>query len=96
MNLENSFQCLIYTDITDHFPLIHLDLGAQEIDSERFITRQNLSMKNKHNFTSAISTVDWKSIYDEADMQNAFTTFHSVLLNLYNTHFPKQKVKYCL
>ena len=94
MNLENSFQCLIYTGITDHFPLIHLDLGAQESDSERFITRQNLSMRNKRNFTSAISTLDRKCIYDETDMQNAFTTFHSVLLDLYNTHFPKQKVKY--
>ena len=27
-------------------------------------------------------------------MQNAFTTFHGVLIKLYNTHFPKQKVKY--
>ena len=51
-------------------------------------------MRNKHNFDSAISTLDWKCIYDETDMQNAFTTFHGVLLKLYNTHFPKQKVKY--
>ena len=94
MNLENSFQCLIYTYITDHLPLIHLDLGAQESDSDRFITRRNSSMRNKHNFNSAISTLDWKCIHDETDMQNAFTTFHGVLLKLYNTHFPKQKVKY--
>ena len=47
INLENSFQCLIYTDITDHFPLIHIDFGAQESDSDRFITRRNLFMRNK-------------------------------------------------
>ena len=51
-------------------------------------------MRNKHNFTSDISTLDWKCIYDETDMQNAFTTFHGVLLKLNNTHFLKQKVKY--
>ena len=27
-------------------------------------------------------------------MQNAFTTYHSVLIKLYNTHFSRQKVKY--
>ena len=28
-DLENSFQCLIYTDITDHFPIIHVDFKTK-------------------------------------------------------------------
>ena len=24
-NIENTFQCFVYTDITDHFPIIHVD-----------------------------------------------------------------------
>ena len=52
-----------------------------------------MSERNKQAFLHAISTCDWKSIYDENDAQNAFSTFHSVLLKCYNKHFPKQKVK---
>ena len=33
-------------------------------------------------------------MFDETDMKNTFTTFHGVLVKLYNTHFPRQKVKY--
>ena len=37
--------------------------------------------------------MDWGQIYQETDTQTAFSAFHSVLLKVYNKHFPKQKIK---
>ena len=36
--------------------------------------------------------MDWDLIYQEIDTQEAFSTFHRVLLKVYNKHFPEQKV----
>ena len=92
-DLENWFQCLLYTDITDHFPIIHVDFQTQKKNNDLFMVTRNISETNKQAFLHAISSCDWKSIYDENDAQNAFSTFHSVLLKCYNKHFPKQQVK---
>ena len=31
IDLEITFQCLTYTDITDHFPIIHADFKTKKI-----------------------------------------------------------------
>ena len=41
-----------------------------------------------------ISAIDWQMVYSETDMQNAFSLFHSKLVELYHKHFPKQKITY--
>ena len=51
INLENSFQCLIYTDLTDHFPLIHLNKFSVSSNSEQ--TRTDVTVTtNKVVFNS--------------------------------------------
>ena len=61
--------------------------------SDTYIHRRNMSQRNKHEFLSAMSTVDFNSIYSQIDTQEAFSMFHSMLLKLYNKHFPMQKIK---
>ena len=61
-------------------------------NNDLFMVKRNISGRNKQTFLTTISSCDWKSIYDENDTQNAFNTFHTVLLK-YNKHFPKQQVK---
>ena len=53
-----------------------------------------MSQWNKLAFQNAISAIDWQMIYSETDMQNAFSLFHSKLVELYHKHFPKQKIAY--
>ena len=35
-NIENTFQCLIYTDVSDHFPVVHIDFEMQLCDTDTF------------------------------------------------------------
>ena len=91
-DLMNTFQCLIYTDISDHYPIIHMDYSMKESPSDSYITRSNLSQRNRLQFYNEISAMDWDLIYQEIDTQEAFSAFHRVLLKVYNKRFPKQKV----
>ena len=51
LNIENTFQCIIYTDITDHFPIIHVDYEMKEINADTYVVQRNLSQK-KSNWVS--------------------------------------------
>ena len=52
-----------------------------------------MSQRNRQAFVDAVSDFDWTEIYQEIDMQQAYSLFHSKFVRLYNTHFPKQKLK---
>ena len=88
-NLDNSFQCIIYTDVSDHFPVIHIDTAMKLIKTKMPSSRRNMSFRNKQAFCLAISETDWGEIYNTTDTQEAFTKFHSVLTTVYTKHFPK-------
>ena len=93
-HLENTFQCLIVSDVSDHCPIIHVDYSSDSVKREMYVTRRNMSQRNRLTFQSAVSAVDGQMIYSETDMQNAFSLFHSKLIELYCKHFPKQKIAY--
>ena len=92
-NRHDTFQCLIQTDISDHFPIIHVDGSVKQANIDTYILRRNMSQRNKHDFLCAMSNVDWSSIYNDMCTQGAFSLFHSTLVNHYNKHFPMQKIK---
>ena len=92
-NRHDTFQCLIQTGISDHFPIIHVDGSVKQVISDIYIHRRNMSQRNKHEFLYAMSTFDFNSIYSHIDTQEAFSMFHSTLVKLYNKHFPMQKIK---
>ena len=81
---DQTFQGLIYTDITDHFLIIHIDYDKTDNSSEMYLNRRNLSQRNRLRFCNE---------YNEIDTQNAFSQFHTVLRKIFNKHFPKQKIR---
>ena len=52
-----------------------------------------MCQRNRQAFSNAISSFDWDEIYEETDMQTAYSLFHSKFCRLYNINFPKQKLK---
>ena len=92
-NIEHTFQCLIYTDVSDHFPIVHIDFEMKLCDTDTSVTRRNLSYKNRQRFYESISSVNWEALYSESDTQTAFGLFHSTLLKHFHKSFPKQTVK---
>ena len=92
-NIENSFQGLLVTDVSDHLPIFCVDLEKSDCVKEDFIYRRNMSQRSKLAFRDDLANLDWNEMYHLSDTQAAFGWFHSKLLLLCNKHFPKQKVK---
>ena len=92
-NIENSFQGLLVTDVSDHLPIFCVDLEKSDCVKEDFIYRRNMSQRSKLAFRDDLANLDWNEMYHISDTQAAFGWFHSKLLLLCNKHFPKQKVK---
>ena len=59
------------------------------------IKRKNIFQRNQQQFSIEIASVDWSYIYiyNEIDTENAFNRFNYVIIQIFNKHFPKQKVK---
>ena len=90
---EKSFQGLFVTDISDHYPIFHINWSHQQEDSEIFIMKRRYSYKNKQSFCSDLAKIDWNEIYSLMDAQLIFTRFHEIFLRLHNVNFPKRKIK---
>ena len=78
-DLQKTFQCILVTDISDHLPIVFIDQNNVTDSSECYIWRRNMSQRNRQAFAESGNC-----------MQQAYSLFHS---KLYNTHFPKQKLK---
>jgi len=50
------------------------------------------SKTNYDNFQERLSTTDWTCIYKEADLNNAYDKFHSVVTTAFNESFPSKKL----
>ena len=46
-DIENTFQCLIYTDITDHYPIVHIDFNIQVCDPDTVVTWEKFLSKKQ-------------------------------------------------
>ena len=90
-NIENSFQGLLVTDVSDHLPIFCVDFEKTDCAKEDFIYRRNMSQRNKLAFRDDLANLVWNEMYQLSDTQAAFGWFHSKLLLLYNKHFQTKK-----
>ena len=91
-DMNNSLNGLLVTDISDHFPIFHVNrsLSVEEIDSS-FVTRV-FNERNKQAYLDAISETDWSEICNVHDTQKSFDLFHSKLITFYNKYFPEVRI----
>ena len=91
---EHMLQGIFVTDISDHFPVFHVNYLYQEKEVETSICKRKYSFRNKQNFCAALAEIDWSNLHTAHDAQQAFTQFQSVFLKLYEEHFPKRRIKF--
>ena len=82
-------QGLMVTDISDHYPIFHVNRQVRAKDTEIYMEKRVYSDKNKRDFTQALAGVDFSEIYSVHETQSSFDLFHGKLLTLLNKYFPK-------
>ena len=72
-----TIQGIIYSDISDHFPVVLIGYSFQVPEIDTAIVLRNMSYCNKQAFHSAVSEIDWETLYISGNAQESFNWFHS-------------------
>ena len=72
-NLNCSLSGILVADVSDHFPIFHINRSFTVEETESFLVTRVFNEKNKQKFREAISAVDWTEICNIPDTQNSFS-----------------------
>ena len=89
--LVKSYQRILVTDLSDHFPIFHINHNFTLDVTDVFIVKRSFSPQNKQAFLNDLAIADWNSIHSSEDTQVAFGQFHQMLLRTSNKTFPKER-----
>ena len=87
---------ILYTDISDHFPVFAVpdicptQTSASSVPNNETLTR-NINDTTINHFREKLSNADWADIYAQRECQNAYSLFHSKMSSLYEECFPLKK-----
>ena len=90
---KNSFVGILYSDISDHFPVFYIDNTVCKAESEEQILKRIYSSQNINKFMDALDTQDWTQVISCNDAQQSYTLFHTQFSLLYENCFPKRVIK---
>ena len=84
---------ILYTDISDHFPIFCINKGNSVSEAKNYINKRYYSHESTLNFIGDLENINWENVCSTNEAQLAFTMFYEKLCSLYNKHFPIKRVK---
>ena len=69
-------QGLTVTDISDHYPIFHVNRQIKATETDIYMEKRIYSNKIKRDFTRALIAVDFIEIYSVSWTQSSFDLFH--------------------
>ena len=91
--VSNNFSGILYTDVSDHFPVHHIDYSVTVCSQRKTFKIRIFSVTNMERFTSEISEKNWNTVLNDNEPQNGYTTFHSEFCEMYDACFPIKMLK---
>jgi hypothetical protein len=90
--LTNAISSIVYTDISDHFPVfLQTDLTIKPIKKPCFTLRRNFSDNAKSKFTDKLQHVDWHQIVSAESVTSGYNNFLDTFTSIFNECFPLNK-----
>ena len=77
---DHVFNGILYTDITDHFPIFYIDNSEIASTQPLYFKRRVYNDENKDRFNRVITNEDWTNVLDNNDPQEAYTLFFKKIL----------------
>ena len=84
---------ILFTDISDHFPIFTIKITPVNINSNLPIKIRDLSLHNIQTFKEKLSLINWNSVYNCNDTNLAFSIFYKVFCGIYYECFPIKLIK---
>ena len=90
----NHHQGILCATFTDHYGVFHISEGNIKSSQENeYITKRLMNQSNINMFVDRIRHINWNSVTQHSSVQAAYSSFHEVLSEVYNSCFPLIKVK---
>ena len=90
---SSSLAGILYTDISDHFPVYHIDYSDDVPMVDSSFKKRVYPMTNMERFPSLMSVKNWNTVLYNDDAQNAYTAFYNEFIDVYNNCFPVKVFK---
>ena len=86
---------ILYTDISDHFPVFSIvsEFHLRDTEGKTFYEKRVFSKYNIKKFHKKLQQIDWSCILTCNKCQDAFSLFHSQYCSKYEECFPYVKFK---
>jgi len=81
-------QGILYTDITDHFPIFVIIEQTLCNNVKKSITKRCINTNTINSFKDMLNETNWDFVLDKNDTQTAYTMFANKTTELYNKAFP--------
>ena len=91
---HNHHQGILYNDISDHFPIFHID-KAHEINSskDKYIWKRIISPEKIDNFQNELKNINWEDVLSYTEPQATYSLFHNKFMYIYEKVFPMINAK---
>lgn len=90
---DNSFQGILYTDMSDHFPLFLIDSSINAEQQTKYYSARNFSDSNKQRFKLTLEQLDWNGVISSNDASDSFSKFHKIITEEFDNCFPYKTTK---
>ena len=88
---NNISNCIVYTQLSDHFPTFSLfsQLHTPIMSNYKTITyRQTNNNENKARFRTELENANWQLVYDSRNFNEALVIFQNQLKESFDNSFP--------
>lgn len=90
---KNIKNCIIYTDITDHFPVFSQFLMNSNHQTPTYVHKRCYSQANFNTFTNNIKHCSWEQTLNTMDANESFEIFSKKIIDNFQQCFPLTKIK---
>ena len=89
---SKSLQGILFTDLSDHFPIFFADLTTKNKNEKKCITKRSFTPKANEEFKRCIQNFDWSEASNSQEAQTAMSFFHKSYKMIFDKCFPIRKV----
>jgi hypothetical protein len=93
-NIESSTNGIIFSDISDNLPIVHVRNSKIHLESTRtaeFICERIINDSNIQSFTNEIKCISWENVLSNNNSTESNNEFFELFANAYEKNFPLTK-----
>ena len=66
-NLNNTFQGILVTDLSDHYPIFHINFAIKQRIEKKYFMKRTYSTRNKQAFLHSLQQVNRLDVFSVTD-----------------------------